>query len=56
MRPRWSPAISQALQQHGGSNRHTDRCDPVPQTATRDPVRAEKPGASVPEDAASTRC
>ena len=42
MRPRWAPAISQGLQQHGGSNRHGDRPDNAAKASSRGTVEADR--------------
>lgn len=47
MRPRWSPAISQTLQQHGGSNRRMDRSE-TPATLHAS-VDADRPDREAPE-------
>jgi hypothetical protein len=41
MRPRWSPAISQGMQQHGGSNRHNDRPENAAKASPRGTVEAD---------------
>jgi hypothetical protein len=43
MRPRWSPAIAQGLQQHGGSNRHSGRPENAAKAPTRGPIEADGP-------------
>ena len=47
MRPRWSPAISQALQQHGGANHRLDRSE-VP-AAIHAPGEADRPDREAQE-------
>jgi hypothetical protein len=43
MRPRWSPAIAQGLQQHGGSVRHAGRPENAGKSPTGAPVEADRP-------------